>query len=296
MVIARVGRGHQPFPPLLHPLHGPAQPHGQETEGNIFRIEDGLDAEAAADIGRDHPDAILGETEDLGQTMTGQMRYLGARPERELPLARAPLGDSPPPLERCRRLAIRAERALDHHGGFRQCLLHLAALEAAREEDIVGGAGVHDRAAPRADHVYRRRQRFSVHDHEGGGVLGSIPVCRHDGGHRLAGETRLGPGEHRLLGLDIARERRPGADPVPGDIGIGARGDGDHARPRRGRPRVHAPDPRMSVHAPHEGHVEHPRQLHVADVAPLPGHEPAVFLPGHARAKDTHVEYISQVP
>src|SRR5207244_241147 len=84
-----------------------------------------------------------------GQTMTGQMRYLRARPERELPLARAPLGDSPPPLERCRRLAIRAERALDHHGGFRQCLLHLAALDAARAEVIVRRAGGAERGRPR---------------------------------------------------------------------------------------------------------------------------------------------------
>jgi len=61
------------------------------------------------------------------------------------------------------------------NGGAGQSLFHLAALESARQEDICRRARVHDGAAARADHIHRRPQWFSVHDHEGSGVLGSIP-------------------------------------------------------------------------------------------------------------------------
>ena len=120
VMVARMRRGLHRLAPLLDPLHRPAQMHRQHTERDVFGIEDRLHAEAAADVGRDDADAILGQAEHLAQQMADEVRYLRGRPERELALARAPVRDATAALERRGALPVGAERPLDHRGGAGQ--------------------------------------------------------------------------------------------------------------------------------------------------------------------------------
>ena len=226
--------------------------------------------------------------------MPRQVRHLRGRPERELSLGGAPSGDTTPPLERRRRLAIRAKRALDRHGRACQCRVHVAVLEAPGEQHVVGRALVHRRGArARGEHVDRRRKWLGVDGHERRAVLGHVAIDGDHGCQRLAAIARRRPREGWLLGLDIARQRGARPQPVAREDGIVARHDGDDAGQRRRSGSVDGADPGVSVNAADEGDVQHAGQLDVAHVVALAADEAPVFLPAEARAEDARGSGIS---
>jgi len=285
-MVARMRRGLHRLTALLDPLHRPAQLHGQRAERDVFGIEHRLHAEAATHVGRDDADAILGEAKHLAQQMAQEVRHLGGRPQRELALARAPVREATAALERRRALPVGAERALEHQGGAGQRRLDVAPLEAAREERIVGRGLVHPRGATahRHQHVDRRRQRLGVDAHQGRGVLDPVAIGADDGGHRLADVAHDRPGQDRLLGLDVGRQRRARSDAKAREARIATGAHGNDAGVGGRRRSVDLPQPRVGVEAAHEHHVQLPRQLDVADVAPAAGQEARVLPPAHGRA------------
>ena len=283
-MIARVRGRQEPLPALLHPLDGTAQTHREQAERDVLGIEDRLHPEPTAHVGRDDADAVLGQAEDPGQAVARQVRDLGAGPEGELALGRVPVRDPAAPFERRRRLPVRAEGALHHDGRAGQGRLHVAVLEPARQEHVVGRRVVDDGAvAAGSDDVHHRRQRLVVDRDQRGAVLGRVAVAGHDGGHRLAREARLRPGQDRLLGLDVGRQRRARAHAMPGEVRIGARHHRHDARSRRRARGLDAADPGVRVDAAHEGDVQHAGQLDVAHVPSPPGDEARVLLPGDTR-------------
>ena len=62
-VVARVRRSQQMLAPVLDPPHRMPDLHGQRRDGNVLRHDAVLAAEAAADVGRDHPHLVFRNAE-----------------------------------------------------------------------------------------------------------------------------------------------------------------------------------------------------------------------------------------
>ena len=126
----------------------------------------------------------------------------------------------------------------------------------------------------------RRRQRLVIHVDQRRAVLRRVAVGGHDHGQGLAGVARLRPREDRLVGDDVAGQRRLRPQAAAREGVVGARPDVDDARRGGGAPGGDGAKPRVGVNAADEGDVEHAWQLDVADVAPAAGHEAGVLAPG----------------
>jgi hypothetical protein len=250
-------------------------------------IDDRLHAEPAADVLRHDAHAVLGQAQQPGQEVARQVRHLRPGPERELALGGVPVGHAAASLQRRGGQAVRAERALDDGCGFRQGRLDVPLLEATGEQDVAGGVRVHLWCAGpcRRPHVHRRRPRLVVDADQRGGVLGRVAVRRHDRRERLAAVPYVGPGQERLLGLDVIRQGRAGAHAAAGDRRIPTRQDVDDGRMGPGLPGVETAQAGVRVRAAHEGHVEQARQLHVADVAAAAREQAAILAPADRRAE-----------
>jgi hypothetical protein len=223
-MVAGVGRGLHRLAPLLDPLHRPAQSHRENAERDVFRIEHRLHAEAAAHVGRDDADAILGQAEHLAQQMANEVRHLRGRPQRELLLPTLQSAMPPRPSSGAAHCPVRPERPLDHRGRPGQRRLDVAALEAAREESIRGSGLVNGRGAGACglQHVDGRGQGLVVDADQGRRVLDPRAIGADHGGHRLARVAR------RARRGSAARSRRSRGAPS-------GRGCAGSRNPGRGR-------------------------------------------------------------
>ena len=215
--------------------------------------------------------------------MPREVRHLRACPQRQLPLGSVPVGHAAAPLQRRRAQAIGAKRASHDGGGASQRGIHVAVIERSREEQVARHGVVDERraGAGRIDGVHDGRPRLVLHPDPRGGVLGSVAVRRDDGRERFADVAHAGRGEHGLLGLDVARQRRARANAVPGDELVAAGDDRDDAGQTRGRARVDHEEARVRVCAAHERHVQQARQLDVAHIAAAPGEQARILAAGH---------------
>ena len=135
------------------------------------------------------------------------------------------------------------------------------------------------------EHIDDGRPGIVVHAEPGGGVFGGVAIGGDHGRDRLAHVAHERPRQHRLLGLDVARQRRARADAVAGHELVAAGGDGRHALGAQRRAGVDPGETRVSVDAAHERHVQQARQLDVAHVAPAPGEQARVLPPAHRGAE-----------
>ena len=106
---APVAHSDQVLRPGLPPAHGALQPGDDE----VLRVLAVLGAEAAADVGGDHPHLLGGEPERLPHSRRGAVGLLGARPDREP--AVAPARRRGARLHRSRRHPLVAEAPAHHH-------------------------------------------------------------------------------------------------------------------------------------------------------------------------------------
>ena len=111
-------RGQEVLAPRLDPLHRAPEPLRHRGHQDVFRVDVALDAEAAADVGRDHAHHLLGEAEGGGHRAADAERHLG----------RGPNGQPTALPIRCRNHAAR----LDGHPGH-------ARIDEPRGDDGVGG-------------------------------------------------------------------------------------------------------------------------------------------------------------
>ena len=65
-MVAAVGVGHEGLGAVGRPLDRPAEPCGGPGDERLLGVVEDLGAEAAADIGRDHAQLVLGDAEDEG--------------------------------------------------------------------------------------------------------------------------------------------------------------------------------------------------------------------------------------
>ncbi len=252
----------------------------------LFRIDEDLRAEAAADIGRDDAELVLGrEPDERREHETRDMRVLARRVERQRVRAGIVLADRGARLHRVRDQAIVDEVDLRHmrggrEGGFRRGLV----AEMPVVDRVVGRDVVDRGAADRGLEIDDRRQHVIFDVQLLGGVLGlSVGVRDHDGDvvadiARLAlSERGMGARLHRraVLGKD-----RPAADQPADLVGrdVVAREHGDDARRGQGRGGVDALDVRMGVRRAHEIGVGLTVTVDVVGVLALAGDETNVFL------------------
>ncbi len=92
-VVAREAGGHEVLGAVLHPLDRLAGQQRADDRADVAGVDRHLVAEAAADVGRDDPDLVLGQARDDGVERAVRVRRLGGRPERELAVDAVEVGD-----------------------------------------------------------------------------------------------------------------------------------------------------------------------------------------------------------
>ena len=180
------------------------------------RGEIAFDAEAAADIRRDHADLVLGNVQRVDREPAPQVvRLLGRRIKRVAIRRGVVVAEIGARLHRIGRQAAVGELELDHLGGRGHRGLGLAAIAALDlEHEIAAELLVHERRA-RRDRVARRgdrRQRLVVDRDRLGGLLGGEAGFRHHRGDDIADMADLVAREGRARRPFIGR-------PSPNGIG-----------------------------------------------------------------------------
>ena len=190
VVLARVDGRQQVLAAVLDPLHRPARQLRQHAARDLLGEQVPLDAEAAADVGRDDADAVLRHLQRVGEARAHEVRDLRRRPDRQLVVGRVVLRDAPAVLERDARAPVRDQVEVEHAVRLVEHPVGLADLEVALDEEVVLPAVVQadraraDRGADRVQHLERRVLDRDQVD----GVLGDVAVVGDDRDHGLAHE------------------------------------------------------------------------------------------------------------
>jgi hypothetical protein len=273
-LLARVDIGQERLASARNELDGPPERQRERADGHVILVDVDLDAEAAADVGGDDPDARLAQREELREDGLHHVRDLGRDPHRERACRGLVVGDQAARLERHAGVAARGERARPHAARAGECALDVAGREARLGEGVVAELGMDQWRAggqPRLRGKHRG-QRLVLDLDQRRRVVGGSPAL---GGHR---DDRLADVAHALDGEGEHRAAlHPGVVPEDAAVGFAEPGDGvasQHAGDARRSARaleVDAYEARVGVRAADEGGVHHARQRHVVDVAAAPG-------------------------
>ena len=232
MVLAAVGVGGQVLAAVFEPANGMAATKREPAEADFLGEQNGLVAEAAADVGRDDADAAFFQAEAFGEAGADDMRHLARGVENELVGAVVEHGDAAAPLDRRHALATRRDRARDldrRIEGRRD-----PGVDRGLEKDVVAPMLVHEGRArlARRPHVVDGREFLEIQRHARRDVLGFSARRRDAHGDQLADMPHLAGRQRRLLGDLEARQPRHRPDrldavqirrrehPVPNSSGI----------------------------------------------------------------------------
>ena len=287
-VVAAMRVGQEGFRAIRRPLHRALDLLRRPDADRLFRIDEDLGAEPAADVRRDDAQLVLGRDADEGREHeAGHVRVLARRVERVVVGPEIVFADGRAGLDGVRHQPVVDEVDLGHvlrprEGRFRFVLV----AEMPVEHGVVGRDVMHlDRCFRRLGCVDNSREHVVI-DHDGfrrvlrlGERLGDHHrhVVAHIA-HLALGKRRVGPCLHRaaILGMD-----HPAADEPADLVGreVVAREDGDHARHDHGRSRVDGPDRRVGMRRAEEIRVGLARSVEVVDVASLAGDETLILFP-----------------
>ena len=280
------------------PAHRPAhQPRGP-GEARLLRVVIGLLAEAAAHIGRHHPDRVLGRAQRVArEPLAHQVRVLRGGPEGVALAAAIVRTDG-----RARLHGAGGEPVVDElerrdvSGGGEGGLRRLGIAEPPVVGDVAAELLVDQRRArlDRRRQIGDRGERLPRDLDGGRGVGCRVRVLGDDEGHRVAHVAGLAGGEDRP-----ARNRHRGAVvgvDVPQHVGLAAAAAppvlaGEHRQhPRHGAGplRGNRPDAGAGVGAADEGGVGLPRQADVVHEPAPAGQKPIVFQACVRRADVRH--------
>ena len=279
VVVPGEARGDQVAGAVLDPLDRLSDQERGGRGHHVAGVDRHLVAEAAADVGRDDPDLVLGQPGHHREQRAVRVRCLRGHVDRGLAGGGVHVRHAAAALER-RRMAARIVRLeLDHPVGLRERRFGGRAVARLPVVDVVRVLAllvVPDHRRVRLERLLRRRHRVErlVVDHDQlEGVLGRVGVLRHHGGDLLALEAHLVRGEH---GLRVAGERGHPGEPVLGHQL--ARDHGHDARQRRRRGGVDGGDPGVREGGAQQLEVEHAGQRHVVDVVAAAADEARVLL------------------
>ena len=210
-VVAGETGADQVFRAVLHPLHRLAGQQRADDRADVARVDRHLVAEAAADVGRDDPDLVLGQAgHDRIERAVG-VWCLTRRPQGQPALDPVVVGNRTTRLHR-RRVHTGVDDVLgDGHlgaGEHRVGRLRITGLPV--EAVVVGlalevGADHRGVGSQRLAHVDHRPQHFVVDVDEFESVSGGVPVLGHDERDLLTLKAHLVGRQH---GLDVVGERR----------------------------------------------------------------------------------------
>ena len=124
-VVTAMRVGEEGFGAVAGPLHGAADLLRGPQRHHLFGIDVDLRTEAAADVGRDHAQLVLGrDVVERRQHEAGDVRVLRGRPQRVVLFGRVVIGDRRARLHRIRRQAVVGEIEAHHVRGLGEGSLH----------------------------------------------------------------------------------------------------------------------------------------------------------------------------
>ena len=272
----------------LHPvddvLDRPSEKLADRGDRDLVAVDVELDAEPAADVGRDDPDQMLRNAEMARQRVLLVPRRLVAAVHGERALARVVVGDDGAHFERDAAVAGEGEAALDDMRGPVERGFGIPRAERRRKAEIAAELRMDQRGAVVQRPVAHRRggQRLPRDRDLAGGVLGLGAARGDDGGDRLALPDDAVDRDRVLGRRDHRRQVVHRPPPRLADFGdLGARYHpraGDRGQ-RRGR--VDPEDPRMRVGASDEGEVEQPGKAEVVGIPAPAEREPSGAAAGY---------------
>ena len=118
VVVARERRGRQVLDAVLDPFHRPPGHDRGDDGADVARIGADLVAEAAADVGRDDVDLVLGDLRDQRGDGADDVRRLEGAPHGQLALDLVERGDALAGLERTGVHALIGDQLLDRDVGL----------------------------------------------------------------------------------------------------------------------------------------------------------------------------------
>ena len=292
-VVAAVRVREKRFRPIGHPFHGTSDLLGGPQAHRLFRVDEDLGAEAAADVRGDHAQLVLGRDADEGrQHQPRHMRVLAGGPKREALLAGVVVADGGARLDGVGDQPVVDEVDPRDVLGGREGGIDLGLVaEVPLVDGVVGRLGVDLRLTGilRGRHVDGGRQHLVVDGDLLGRVLGLRQRLGDDDCNVIADVAHLALGQRgmrtRLHGRAVLGVDHPAADQaadlVLGDVLAGE--DGETAgRGQRGA-RVDLLEGCVRVRRAHEIGPGLAGAIDVVGVLPLAGDEPLVFLALYGR-------------
>ncbi len=222
---------------VLDPLHRAGEQDRAQDGDDVAGVHRHLVAEAAAQVGGDDPDHVLGELGHQGDGGADDVRRLGGQVDRQLAGGGVVVADDRHVLDRARVgagvvdvLRDDLQAGVGEHPLGVLLVTHLPGVA-----DVVGLAVLvvpDDRGAggQRLLGVDDRRQRVVLDDDRLDGVLGDVGVVGDDAGDLLALETDLVGRQH---GLGVVRQGGH-----PRQVVLGGHLTGDHQVHPWGHPRL----------------------------------------------------------
>ena len=204
-LVALLNRGKEVLHAVLDPLHRPAEQPRRGGDGDFFRIDEELGAEAAADVGGADADAVIGHAEERRERHPQIVRHLRRRPNRQAVFAGLVARDRAAAFDRMRGAAVLQQAFAEDMCGADEGVRHVAVGHLELRQHIGLRFASHFRRArcERSFQVGDERQRLVVDLDRSHRVLGEVARFGDHHRHRLADEAHLARREHE--GRDVLR-------------------------------------------------------------------------------------------
>lgn len=277
----------------LGPLHrSPEAPRDREGD-RLLAVHLEFGAEAAAHVGGDHPQPVLGDAGDDGKHDPEDVRDLGGGVHGVLVGGGDRGDDDRPRLHRVGDEPLLVVAAPERDLGAPPYRLEVLAGAQGPVVAAVGALVGVDQWGALGEcglQVQDRGQRGVVDLDRLQGVGGRVPVAGHDHGHRVTGVAHLVDGDRRMVGQHDVLGHRPGAGQRAQAVReVGAAERGDHTGPFECRGDVDAVHARVGHGAAQDRQVEQAGGVDVVGPAGLSGDEPGVLLAEPGGADLAHV-------
>ncbi len=297
-VIAAVGVGEAGLGAGGRPLDRPLEAHRAPGGDRLVGVVVDLAAEAAAHLGRDHPDLVLGQV-DRGQRhqQPVDVGVLRGHPQGERAATRVEIGQRGPRLDGGGQDAVIAQ--VDRHplgGGVEGGVGLLLVAERPVEGHVAGGVLVDlgRTLVGRPLGVDRCRQRLVLHLDQLGGVGGGVAALGHHHRHSVADVAHGVDGEDRMgWGLQVGQQPSH-RDHAAGLALLDVLAGEDRHHPRRGRRLVgfDPGDAGVGVRAAHDDRVQHAGQDQVVGVLAAAGDQSGVFPALDRGSEHAHLRHL----